>query len=253
MKKLLVLVLCLSLCLTMFAGCGSSDDNTFILGLDDTFAPMGFRNESNEIVGVDIDIATAVCDYLGWELVLQPIDWDSKEMELNTGTIDCIWNGMSWSEERAAAMSLSIPYMENEMVFVTRAGEIATLDDLAGSKVAVQSGSTADESLSASEYASSITISRFSTNDVALMDLDTYGVDAVYMDSVSAAYAIETSGKDFEMLVEGSMSEDYVIAFRLEDTDLKEEVEYALRALYADGTLVDISIKWFGEDVLTIA
>lgn len=252
MKKVLVLVLILALSLSMFTGCESSDDNVFILGLDDTFAPMGFRDENNEVVGFDIDVATAVCEYLGWELQIQPIDWDSKEMELSIGTIDCIWNGMSWSEERAAAMNLSIPYMNNEMVFVTRTGEIASISDLDGSTVAVQNGSTADETLSASSIASSITIKRFDTNDVALMDLDTLGVDAVYMDSVSAGYYIATSGKDFEMLTEGSETEQYVIGFRLEDEEMKTQVEDALRALDADGTLAEISIKWFSEDVLII-
>ncbi|MFI3167573.1 MAG: amino acid ABC transporter substrate-binding protein [Bacillota bacterium] len=253
MKKVIMLVLCLALCLSMFAGCGaSSDEEVFILGLDDTFAPMGFRDDSNNIVGFDIDVATAVCDYLGWELQLQPISWDAKELELNSGTIDCIWNGMSWSEERDEAMTLSIPYMNNEMVFITREGEISSVADLAGSVVAVQSGSTADETLSASSYASSITIVGFDTNDIALMDLETKGVDAVYMDNVSAGYAIVTSGKDFEMLAEGSETEQYIIGFRKEDTELCAEVEEALRALAADGTLAEISIKWFSEDVTII-
>ncbi len=252
MKKVMVLVLCLALCLSMFAGCGAKADNEFILGLDDTFTPMGFRDGNNEIVGFDIDVATAVCDYLGWDLVLQPVDWDSKEMELNTGTIDCIWNGMSWSADRAEAMNLSIPYMNNEMVFVVRNGDVASIGDLTGGAVAVQNGSTADETLTALADEYGITIDRFDTNNVALMDLETLGVDAVFMDSVSAGYYIAESGKDFIMLSEGSLTEQYIIGFRLEDEELKTQVEDALRALDADGTLEEISIKWFSEDVLII-
>ncbi len=267
MKKVMTLVLCLALCLSMFAGCSVTVDETpapstaspeaetatvFILGLDDTFTPMGFRDDSNTIVGFDIDVAVAVCDYLGWELQLQPISWDAKELELNSGAIDCIWNGMSYSDERAAAMTLSIPYMNNEMVYVVRSGEITSAADLAGKTVGVQNGSTADETLSASDVASSISILGYDTNDLALFDLDLNGVDAVFMDSVSAGYYIATSGKDFEMLVDGAATEQYVIGFRKADTAMCAEVESALRALDADGTLAEISIKWFSEDVLII-
>ncbi len=269
MKKVIILALCLVLCLTMFAGCGessteatptpqattstsTSEPETFVftLGLDDTFTPMGFRDDSNTIVGFDIDVATAVCDYLGWELVLQPIAWESKELELNAGTIDCIWNGMSYSDERAAAMTLSMPYMNNEMVFVVRSGDITSVSELSGKTVGVQSGSTADETLSSSEYASSISILSYDTNDIALFDLDFNGVDAVFMDSVSAGYYIATSGKDLEMLTEGSATEQYVVGFRKADTDLCAQVEAALYALEADGTLEAISIEWFSEDVI---
>lgn len=265
MKKVIILALCLALCLTMFAGCGSESTETtpaptasttetetfvFTMGLDDTFTPMGFRDDSNNIVGFDIDVATAVCDYLGWELVLQPIAWESKELELNAGTIDCIWNGMSYSDERAAAMTLSMPYMNNEMVFVVRSGEVSSVSDLYGKTVGVQSGSTADETLSSSDYASEISILSYDTNDIALFDLDFNGIDAVFMDSVSAGYYIATSGKDLEMLTEGSSTEQYVIGFRKDDTELCAEVESALYALEANGTLETISIKWFSEDVI---
>ncbi|MFI3128972.1 MAG: amino acid ABC transporter substrate-binding protein [Bacillota bacterium] len=267
MKKVIIMALCLALCLTMFAGCGSTETEAtvapssttsttepetfvFTMGLDDTFTPMGFRDDSNNIVGFDIDVATAVCDYLGWELVLQPIAWESKELELNAGTIDCIWNGMSWSEERAAAMTLSMPYMNNEMVFVVRSGEVSSVSDLYGKTVGVQSGSTADETLSSSDYASEISILSYDTNDIALFDLDFNGIDAVFMDSVSAGYYIATSGKDLEMLTEGSANEQYVIGFRKDDTELCAQIETALYALEADGTLETISIKWFSEDVI---
>ena len=94
------------------------DSGEFVLGLDASFPPMGFSDENNEIVGFDIDVAQAVCDKMGVTLVKQPIVWDAKEQDLESGRIDCVWNGMSISPSRAEAMNLSDPYMENEMIFV---------------------------------------------------------------------------------------------------------------------------------------
>ena len=124
------------------------DKKTFILGLDDSFPPMGFRNEDNDIVGFDIDVARAVCEKLGVELVVQPIAWDSKELELSSGNIDCIWNGMSITPEREESMAMTFAYLNNQMVFYTKTGAgIAATADLAGKKVAVQNGSYAEELL----------------------------------------------------------------------------------------------------------
>ena len=118
---------------------------TFILGLDDSFPPMGFRNENNEIVGFDIDVAKEVCKRLNVELVIQPISWNAKEQELNSGNVDCIWNGMSITEERKQAMLLSDSYMKNRMVFITKQdSNLKTLEDLKNKKVGVQSGSSAE-------------------------------------------------------------------------------------------------------------
>ena len=118
---------------------------TFILGLDDSFPPMGFRNENNEIVGFDIDVAREVCKRLNVELVVQPISWTAKEQELNSYNIDCIWNGMSINNDRKEAMCLSNPYLKNNMTFVVKKdSNINSINDLKGKKVGVQAGSTAE-------------------------------------------------------------------------------------------------------------
>src|SRR5574344_740159 len=120
----------------------------FILGLDDSFPPLGFRNENNEIVGYDIDLAKEVAKRLGVNFKAQPIDWDAKEMELETGKIDCIWNGFTITEERKNALSFTKAYLNNDQVLVVRADSgIKTLADMKGKTVGIQSGSSAQEAV----------------------------------------------------------------------------------------------------------
>lgn len=286
-KKLLALVLAVLMLATVFvfAGCsnnktdnqenqqqsesGGEDANTpensdasldnvtekgvLILGLDDSFPPMGFRNDDNEIVGFDIDLAEAVAKKLGVELKVQPISWDAKQMELDSGNIDMIWNGMSYNEERAAAMNLSDPYLNNDMVFVVaNDSELKAISDLSGKKIAVQNGSTAQEILEASDIYSSIEEVGFKDNMTALLDMETKGCDAVFMDKVVAEYTITANGKDYKILEEGLSPEVYVIGFRKNDQALRDAVQNALSELKADGTVSEIATKWFGSDITLI-
>lgn len=151
-----VMMLAASLGCTATQNGSQSDDSLekvlssgqLVLGLDDAYPPMGFRDESGEIVGFDIDMAQSVCDRLGIELITRPIDWDEKETLLNSGEIDCIWNGMSVTDSRKEAMTLSDPYMKNEIIFlVPENSDVRYLNDLAGKNVGVQSGSSAAEML----------------------------------------------------------------------------------------------------------
>lgn len=226
------------------------DKGTFVLGLDDSFPPMGFRDENNEIVGFDIDCAKEVCARLGVELKLQPIAWEAKEMELNSGNIDCIWNGMSVSAEREEAMNLSEPYLRNEMVFVvTNGSSVNTIADLSGKNVAVQNGSTAQEILEEAEEAKTFASTiGYDDNVTALMDLEVGGVDAVFVDSIVAEYLITANNKDCRILEEGLYSEEYAIGFRKNDAELRNKVQQILSEMKADGKLGEISTKWFGED-----
>ena len=233
------------------------DKGELVLGLDDSFPPMGYRDDNNEIVGFDIDVATAVCEKLGVELVTQPVDWDSKEMELNAKNIDCIWNGLSVSDERKESMNMSIPYMENHMALVVRPDDsIKAIDDMDGKILAVQSGSTAEEALESEEGAvlkdQIANVNSFDDNLTALMDLDTKASDAVLMDDVVANYLIEQNDKDYVVLSDFLYAEDYAIAFRKGDDALTEAVNEALRDLKEDGTLAEISTKWFGSDKTTV-
>lgn len=252
------------------AGCGSTSKNSktdssadslqkvldsgeFVLGLDASFPPMGFSDENNEIVGFDIDVAQAVCDKLGVKLVKQPIVWDAKEQDLDSGRIDCVWNGMSVSPSRAEAMNLSDPYMENEMIFVIPAdSDIKSLDDVKGKTIAVQIGSTAEEILAGADFADTITTTPLEDNVTALQQLELGFSDAVFMDSVVATYLISSENRSLTILPEGLEKEEYAIGFRKGDQELRDKVQETLSELKADGTIAEISTKWFGSDITTI-
>ncbi len=223
---------------------------TFVLGLDDSFPPMGFRNNDNEIVGFDIDVAREVCDRLGVKLILQPISWTAKEQELNSYNIDCIWNGMSVDEDRKEKMSLSFPYLKNSMSFTTKIdSSIDSLNDLKGKKIGVQSGSTAEKILQESDiYSSFEKVISYADNITAFMDLDINQVDSVFLDNVVANYYITNNNKPYKVLEESLQEEEYAIGFRKQDTELCNKVNEILIEMKEDGTLAEISTKWFGKD-----
>ena len=275
MKKLIALMLVLALAFA-FAACNNSTtpndgdvDNdandlvneldqdiftmpdTLKLGLDASFPPMGYTDETGAIVGFDIDMAKAVCDYYGIELECIPIEWDNKDAELATGTIDCIWNGLTITNERLENYCMSRPYLANrQVVVVTNDSEIATLADLAGKTVALQSDSSASEALEANEEVNASIAQKVELLDnlTALMDLQAGNVDAVILDEVVANYVITENGYPLTVLEESLAPEEYGIGFAKENADLCAAVEAALEALKADGTLAEISFKWFGED-----
>lgn len=228
--------------------------NTFILGLDDSFPPMGYRNEDNEIVGFDIDVAKEVCNRLGVQLVIQPISWNAKEQELNSYNIDCIWNGMSINEKRKEAMSLSNSYMTNRMIFVVKnESNIQKLEDLTGKNIGVQSGSSAEETLEASKvYSQANQIISYADNITAFMDMETNQTEAVFVDEVLANYYIASNNKNYRILDEALDEEQYAIGFRKQDTELCNKVNEILKEMKIDGTLAKISTTWFGKDVTTI-
>lgn len=227
---------------------------TFILGLDDSFPPMGFRNENNEIVGFDIDVAKEVCKRLGVELVLQPISWTAKEQELNSYNIDCIWNGMSVNDERKEKMNLSMSYLENSMSFVAKAdNSITLLKDLEGKKVGVQSGSTAEEILQESEIYNKLDeVVSYSDNITAFMDLEINQVDCVFLDNIVANYYISSNNKQYKVLEETLQDEEYAIGFRKQDSELCNKVNEILVDMKKDGSLEQISTKWFGKDITIV-
>lgn len=228
------------------------DKKVFVLGLDDSFPPMGFRDENNEIVGFDIDLAREVTKRMGVTLQLQPIDWNAKEQELNTGNIDCIWNGFTITEERRKQINFTDPYLENaQVVVVKKDSPIQSLSDLAGKRVGIQAGSSASDAVYGdAAFADSLDkIIEVKDNLTALMDLEIGGVDAVVLDLVVANYNIKQSGKDFRILSESLAAEQYGVGFRKNDQALRDEVQKILNEMAADGTMAAISTKWFGSDI----
>jgi len=249
----------------VLSGCGASgadkswekvkEKGVLVLGLDDSFPPMGFRDENQEIVGFDIDAAREVCKRLGIELKLQPIDWSAKEQELNTGNIDCIWNGFTINEERKKNVLFTEPYMNNRQVVVVMGdSDYMALSDLEGKKVALQAGSSAADALNnAKDFKDKLAeVIELDDNMTALMDLEKGGVDAVIMDEVVAGYNIQMQGKNFRILDEALGNEEYGVGFRKNDRKLMEKVQETLKEMAKDGTLAKISEKWMGRDVTVI-
>ncbi len=267
MKKLLTLFVLATFTLTTIFASGTKEDQgdmslekvmekgEFILGLDDSFPPMGFRDENNEIVGYDVDLAKEVTARMGVDLVLQPIDWSSKEQELATGNIDCIWNGFTITPEREKVVLFSDPYLNNAQILVVKgSSSFQSIDDLKGKTVGLQGGSTASDALEASpEFKASLDdVIEFSENLTALMDLEAGGVDAVLLDLFVANDNIQRSGKDFR-IIEGSLSkEEYGIGFRFNDVKLRDKVQDILNEMAADGTIAKISTKWFNGDISVV-
>lgn len=259
-----LLLMMVMLCALLPAAAQTTDDSLekilengkLILGLDASFPPMGFTDvDTGDITGFDIDLAREVALRLGVELALQPIDWAAKERELNDGNIDCIWNGMTITPERLESMTISKPYLENLQVLVVRKDEgISTLKDLAGKKLGIQAGSSANDALdAAAEFKASLgEVVPFDENVTALMDLNGKGLDAVLVDSIVANYYITVNDYAFVILEESLAPEEYGIGFRKADVALCEKVDELLLAMKEDGTVEKISTEWFGSDITVI-
>ncbi|NLW55645.1 MAG: amino acid ABC transporter substrate-binding protein [Firmicutes bacterium] len=258
-------LLLMAVMMLVFSGCiGSSKDNSwekvknkgeFVLGLDDSFPPMGFRDENGQIVGFDVDLAREVCSRLGVSLRLQPINWDAKEQELNTGNIDCIWNGLTITPEREKTLLFTKPYMNNRQVLVVRADSSYTSpSDFAGKKLGIQAGSSAHDALnSAPEFKANLAaVIEFDENMTALMDLELGGLDVVLMDEIVARFYIQQKSKNYSVLDEALATEEYGIGFRKNDQELRDKIQETLEAMHNDGTLAEISSRWFGRDITVL-
>lgn len=229
---------------------------TFTVGFDQDFPPMGFVGDDGEYTGFDLELAKEVADRLGLEFVAQPIAWDAKDMELNSDTIDCIWNGFTING-REDDYTWSTPYMDNSQVFVVAADSgISSLADLAGKVVEVQTDSSAEAALNDDEELKGTFKTLQTTPDynTAFMDLEMGAVDAIAMDVIVAGYQIEQRDESdkFVILDETLSSEEYGIGFKKGNEELRDKVQGALDEMAADGTMAEISEKWFGRDVTTI-
>lgn len=227
---------------------------TLVIGLDDTFAPMGFRDESGELVGFDIDLANAVCEQLGVTAEFQPIDWDSKEMALAAGTIDCVWNGMSITPERQEAMSLSQAYLNNKIVILCKEGvTIEAKEDLANYNIGIQAGSAALEAVQADEalYAAiEGQLTEYPTYDEVILDVQAGRLDCMIIDEVYGGYKNAQLGGIFTVAPVDFGDDLYAIGFRKADAELTQAVNEALNALIEDGTATQISEAWFDADIV---
>ena len=231
-----------------------TEGGTLIVGFDQDFPPMGFLGDNNEYTGFDLELAQEVAKRLGLEYQAQPIAWDAKDMELESGNIDCIWNGFTMTG-REDDYTWTEPYMENTQVFVVRNDSgIEGKDGLAGKVVECQADSSAEAALKedpdlTSTFGQLLTTADYNT---AFMDLEQGAVDAIAMDVVVAGYQISQRNADFVILEDSLAAEEYAIGFKKGNTELKDKVQGALEEMAADGTLKTISEKWFGKDITTI-
>ena len=232
----------------------TTDGGTLIVGFDQDFPPMGFVGDNGEYTGFDLDLAKEVASRLGLEYRAQPIAWDSKDMELESGNIDCIWNGFTITG-REDDYTWTTPYMANKQVFVVaNDSDIKSQADLAGKVVEVQADSSAEAALKENQDLANTFGQLLTTPDynTAFMDLEQGAVDAVAMDVIVAGYQIKQRNADFKILDDSLSEEEYGIGFKKGNTELRDKVQGALEEMAADGTLAKISDEWFGEDVTTI-
>jgi polar amino acid transport system substrate-binding protein len=253
-KGFLTILLAVMMILGMTACTSTVNGGKFTLGFDENFPPMGFKDADSSFKGFDIDVAKEVCKRLGVELKLQPIDWNSKELELDNKNIDAIWNGFSVTEERKTKVLFSNPYMKNRQVLVVKSDStVKTMADLAGKNVGVQAESSAVDALeAAAAFKASVKVVTLDDNMTALMDLENGGLDAVLMDEIVADYNITQKGAKFKLLDDTLAGEEYAIGFRKADTALCNKVNETLSAMAKDGTMAKISTTWFGKDITII-
>ncbi|MFH7818531.1 amino acid ABC transporter substrate-binding protein [Neobacillus thermocopriae] len=255
MKRLIGMIFIITAFFTLLTGCSSEktndkEDNTLIIGIDDKFAPMGFRDENNQIVGFDIDYAKAAAEKMGKKVKFQPIDWKTKEAELSSGRIDLIWNGYTITDERKKKVLFTKPYLKNAQVIVTlNDSNIKKLDDLKGKVVGLQSLSSAADALDESPIKEKIkTVTEFADNIQALTDLKSGRLDAVIIDEVVANYYMTKEKETFKVLDESLSPEEYGIGVKKGNEELLNKLQKALDELNEDGTAAKISKKWFGKD-----
>ncbi|VDG96871.1 Sulfate starvation-induced protein 7 [Lysinibacillus sphaericus] len=241
--------------IALLAGCGNSKEaangeKELVIGVDDKFAPMGFRDESNELTGFDIDYAKAAAEHMGMKVKFQPIDWKAKETELASGRIDLIWNGYTITDDRKKKVLFTKPYLSNaQVVAVLKDSDIQTLGDLEDKTVGLQALSSAADALEANPIADKVkNKTEFSDNVLALSDLKSKRVEAVIIDEVVIDYYMSKEEGKFKVLDETLAPEEYGVGVKKGNDELLKKLQDALDTMNEDGTAAQISETWFGEN-----
>lgn len=267
MKKKMVSILTAAFCVSaLLAGCGFADTaktsassagaasssadgtTTFTVGFDAEYPPYGYMDdETGDYTGFDLELAEAVCEIYGWKLVKTPINWDAKDTELNSGAIDCIWNGFTMNG-REDQYTFSVPYVDNSQVFVVAEDSgITSKEDLAGKVVGVQKDSSALAALQGDEKALADTFAdlpQYADYNTGFMDLEAGAIDALALDIGVANYQIASRGDGYVILDEYLSAEQYGIGFKKGNDELKDTVEKTLLEMADDGTFMEIAEKY---------
>lgn len=244
----------------VLAGCSKQENapapaavTQIVVGLDDNFPPMGFRDEKNELVGFDIDMAKEAAKRLGLQVEFKPIDWSAKEAELSGKRVDVLWNGLTITEERKQNIAFTAPYMENHQIIVVPAGSaIKAKADLAGKVVGAQEGSSAVDAIKKEDavFKSFKEFKTFGDNVTALMDLSTGRLEAVVVDEVVGRYYVAKKPDQYEVLGDNFGTEEYGVGLRKDDTELHGKLDKALADMKADGAAAKIAEQWFGKNII---
>ncbi|GKT18096.1 amino acid ABC transporter substrate-binding protein [Acidovorax sp. SUPP2522] len=251
----------------LLAGCGKNDSaqpaaaaapapaaaTKIVVGLDDNFPPMGFRDEKNELVGFDIDMAREAAKRMGVAVEFKPIDWSAKEAELSGQRVDALWNGLTITPERKQNIAFTAPYMENHQIVVVSAqSPIKAKADLAGKVVGAQEGSSAVDAVKKEDavFKSFKEFKTFGDNVTALMDLSTGRLEAVVVDEVVGRYYVAKKPGAYAVLEEHFGTEDYGVGVRKDDTALQGRLDKALADMKQDGTAGKIATQWFGKNIV---
>lgn len=274
MKKKLALILAgTAMAAMVLAGCGDKnnasgedvktaesveDKKTFTVGFDAEYPPYGYMDENGEYTGFDLELAEAVCKLEGWELVKKPLNWDSKDMELNSGSIDCIWNGFTMNG-REEDYTFSTPYVDNsQVIVVAEKSGIDTLEDLAGKTVGVQAASAALDLLQSEEGGQKKladtfgALNEFADYNTAFTELQAGALDALAIDVGVANYQIKSRGEGYKILDETLNTEQYAIGFKKGNQELCDVVNADLKKLTEDGTVAKLAEKYEIADMVTL-
>ena len=255
MKKAFKLLALAMMCTLVLVGCKKAEDTvkTFTVGFDAEFPPYGFIGEDGKYKGFDLDLAQEVAVRNGWTFVARPIDWAAKDAELNAGTIDCIWNGFTITDERKDQYTWSVPYVQNkQLILVKKDSNLKALKDLNGKAIAAQDGSSGasaiedalkelqkkDDKFNFKEY------KKVKDYVTAKTMLESGAVDAVALDSAVALGFIEKSNGAFVTFEEPLMFESYGVGFKKANTALRDTVQNTLREMVKDGTVANILKHW---------
>lgn len=276
-RKVISVLIAAGMMISLFSGCGSKDSaadapaktkkesqeeakgekTTFTVGFDAEYPPYGYMDENGEYTGFDLELAEAVCELEGWELVKKPINWDSKDMELNSGSIDCIWNGFTMNG-REEEYTFSVPYVDNsQVIVVAKDAGIEKLTDLAGKTVGVQAASAALDVLQSEEGQKALAdtfaaLNEFADYNTAFTELQAGALDALAIDIGVAQYQLKSRGEGFVMLEETLNKEQYAIGFKKGNQELCDIVNADLQKLTDDGKVQELAEKYEIADMVTL-
>lgn len=262
-KQFLCGILALTMTAALFTGCGKDSDKsgskTFTVGFDAEYPPYGYMDDNGDYTGFDLELAQAVCDLKGWKLKKQPIVWDNKDNELNSGSIDCIWNGFTMNG-REDDYTFSVPYVDNSQVIVVAENSgIEQLSDLAGKTVGVQAASAALDLLQSEDEGGQKaladtfgSLNEFADYNTAFTELQAGALDALAIDVGVAKYQLNSRGEGFKILDETLNTEQYAIGFKKGNQELCDIVNKDLQELANEGKVAELAEKYEIADMVTL-